>query len=161
MTDNLTLTVAEWHRRQAVELFNFTWTMLDKADRTASDNELMIHAAHASRYHWQIAGEVVNYLRGDWQIARVYTLLELPERALHYAQVSLRQCEDNRIGDFDLAFAYEAVARALACAGETAGAQEHYRLAERAGAQIAEEDDRLHFQKELRAGPWFGRTTPA
>jgi hypothetical protein len=156
MNDDLTLTTAEWHRQQGVSLFNFTWALIDKPDRTQEEDDQMIHAAHASRYHWSMAGNVVNHLRGDWQIARVYTLLTLPERALHYAQLCLRQCEANDIGGFDLAFAYEAVARALACAGETAGAQEYYRLAEQAGAQIAEEDDRRQFQKELTAEPWFG-----
>jgi hypothetical protein len=116
----------------------------------------MIHAAHASRYHWGLIGEPVNFARGGWQIARVYTLLNLPERALHYAQLCLRQCQEHRLADFDLAFAYEAVARALACAGETAGAQEYYRLAEQAGEQIAAEDDRQQFQKELTTGPWSG-----
>jgi hypothetical protein len=161
MNDDLRRTEAEWHRRQAVDLFNFTWTLIDKPDRTPAEDDQMIHAAHASRYHWDVVGTAVNYLRGDWQIARVYTLLHLPERAVHYAQLCLQQCRDHHIGDFDLAFAYEAVARALACAGEAAGAQEHYRLAERAGEQIAAEDDRRQFQQELRAGPWFDRVRPA
>ena len=159
MSDDLKLTAAEWHRQQAVDLFNFTWTLIDKPDRSPDEEDLMIHAAHASRYHWQIAGDAVNYLRGDWQLARVYTLLNLPERAVHYAQWCLQHCRDHHISDFDLAFAYEALARALACAGETAGAQEHYRLAEHAGEQIAEEDDRRQFQQELRAGPWFDHVT--
>ena len=71
MTDEPQLTAAEWHRKQAIDLFNFTWTLIDKPDRT-SDDDLMINVTHASRYHWGIAGDVVNYLRSDWQIARVY-----------------------------------------------------------------------------------------
>jgi hypothetical protein len=158
MIDDLKLTAAEWHRQQAVDLFNFAWTLIDKLDRTAAEEDLLIHAAHASRYHWGIAGTTVNYLRGDWQIAHVYTLLNLPERALHYAQLCLRQCEANHIGDFDLAFAYEAVARALAAAGQAVEAQQAYRLAAQAGEHIADEEDRQHFQAELAAGPWFGLT---
>ncbi len=38
---------------------------------------------------------------------------------------------------------------------QAAEAQECYRLAKRAGAQIAEEEDRQQFQKDLAAGPWF------
>ena len=155
MADALKLTEAEWHRKQAVALFNFTWTLIDKSDRTPAEADLMVHSAHASRYHWHIAGDVVNYLRGDWQIAHVYTLLNVPGRALHYAQLCLRQCAEHQIGDFDLAFAYEAMARAYACAGQAAEAQHYYRLAGQAGEQIAEEDDRQVFQKNLAAGPWF------
>jgi hypothetical protein len=156
VSNDLKLTTAEWHRQQAVDLFNFTWTLIDKPDRTSADDDLMIHSAHASRYHWSIAGNVVNYLRGDWQIAHVYTLLNLPERALHYAQLCLRQCEDNQIGDFDLAFAYEAVARAQACQGNRAEAEKFYRLAEAAGLQIAETDDRELFLSDLAKLPWYG-----
>ena len=153
MTEELKLTAAEWHRQQAVDLFNFTWTLIDNPDRTPTDDDLMIHSAHASRYHWSIAGNVVNYLRGDWQIAHVYTLLNLPERALHYAQLCLRQCEVNQIGDFDLAFAYEAVARALACQGDLVEAGKYYRLAEAAEDHIAETDDRELFLSDLRKPP--------
>jgi hypothetical protein len=156
MNDDLKFTAAEWHRQQAVDPFNFTWTLIDKPDRTSPDNDMMIHSAHASRYHWQIAGDVVNYLRGDWQIAHVYTLLNLPERALHYAQLCLRQCEDNQIGDFDLAFAYEALARAQACQGNLIEAEKCYRLAEAAGHPIAEADDRELFFSDLSKPPWFG-----
>jgi hypothetical protein len=153
--DDLKLTEAEWHRKQAKDLFNFAWTLIDKPDRTPADDDQMIHAAHASRYHWGLIGDPVNFARGDWQIAHVYTLLNLPERAVHHAQLCVQQCEASQIGDFDLAFAYEALARAHACAGQTVEAQEYYRLAEQAGEQIADEDDRQQFQKELTAGPWF------
>ena len=157
MSDELKLTEAEWHRKQAVDLFNFTWTLIDKPDRTSDEDDLMIRAAHASRYHWGIVGTVINYPRGDWQIAHVYTLLQQPQAAMHYAQRCLDQCLANSIGDFDLAYAYEGVARAYACAGHVAETQQYRRLAEQAGGQIAEEEDRQLFQKDLAAGPWFDR----
>ena len=156
MSDDLKFTAAEWHHQQAVNLFNFTWTLIDKPDRTPTDDDLMIHSAHASRYHWSMAGDVVNYLRGDWQIAHVYTLLKLPERALHFAQLCLRQCEVKQIGDFDLALAYEAVARALACQGDFIEAERFSRLADAAGHHIAETDDRELFFSDLSKPPWFG-----
>src|SRR6478736_3842806 len=64
-------------RQLAVDLFNHTWELLDKADRTAADNDEMIHSAHASRFHW---GEVPdhepgNVARGEWLCSRVYAVL--------------------------------------------------------------------------------------
>ena len=35
----------------------------------------MIHAAHASRYHWSQVGTKANLARGEWQVSRVYTVL--------------------------------------------------------------------------------------
>jgi hypothetical protein len=66
MPDDLKFTAAEWRRQQAVDLFNFTWTLIGQPDRTSAADDLMIRSAHASRYHWSIAGNVANYLRGDW-----------------------------------------------------------------------------------------------
>ena len=59
----------------AVDLFNYTWTLIEKADRTPAEIDEMIHAAHASRYHWSKAGTTVNLGRGEWQVARVYAVL--------------------------------------------------------------------------------------
>lgn len=148
-------TASDWQRQAAVDSFNLTWRLLEKPDRSAAETDHMIHAAHASRFHWQSAGDVANWLRGDWLLAHVYTLLDQPHTALHFARLCLAQCEANRIGDFDLAYAYEGVARAAACAGNHVEAEKYYRLAEAAGKLIAEDDDRELFLKDLPAPPWF------
>lgn len=97
-----------------------------------------------------------NWLRGDWMLAHIYTLLDQPQPALHYARLCLDQCEAHHIGDFDLAYAYEGYARALAVTHDLIEAEKYYRLAETAGQLIAEEDDRELFVKDLPAPPWFG-----
>jgi hypothetical protein len=155
MNDEPRLTSTEWHRQQAIDLFNFTWTLIEKPDRTPDEDNMMIHAAHASRFHWGMVGDVENFVRGNWQIAHVYTLLGHTHSALYHAQCCLEQCLADQIGDFDLAYAYEAVARAQACAGNHAEAQQFYRLAAEAGDKIAEDDDRVQFKRDLAAGPWF------
>jgi len=38
------------HRRLAAQLFNETWVLFDKSDRTADDDARRIHSAHASHY---------------------------------------------------------------------------------------------------------------
>src|SRR5262249_42302729 len=43
------------HRHLGIDLFNFTWTLIEEPNRTAEDTDTMIHAAHASAYHWQQA----------------------------------------------------------------------------------------------------------
>jgi hypothetical protein len=61
-------------RKLAADLFNHTWTLLEKQDRTAAEDDEMIHSAHASRYHRGEVdvGEPVNLARGEWQCSRVY-----------------------------------------------------------------------------------------
>ncbi len=129
-------------RRQGIDLFNLVWTFLDKPDRTIAENDTMLHAAHASRYHWGEVGTQVHLARGEWQIARVYAVLERSEPALYHAGRCLTICQENNIGDWDLAFAYEAMARAWAVAGNTNKYEHYVKLSREAAEQIVEAEDK-------------------
>jgi hypothetical protein len=144
---------AQTHRRLAAELFNQVWILLEKADRDQADDDRMLHAAHASRFHWGEIGEPINFARGEWQVSRVYAVLGRGEPALFHARRCLEICQAHEIGDFDLAFAYEALARASAVAGQADEAARYAELARRAGEQIAEADDREIFFADLTTVP--------
>jgi hypothetical protein len=140
----------EEHKKFAVGLFNLTWSLLDKKDRTREEDDKMIHAAHASRFHWGEIGTPVHFERGEWQISRVYSVLKRSEPALYHAQRCLEICKENNIADFDIAFAYEALARAYAVAGQKTECKKYIELAEKAGEQIKEKGDRDYFLGELK-----------
>ena len=139
----------ELHKKLAVDLFNLTWDLLDKEDRTPEEADTMIHAAHASRFHWGEVGTPLEFERGEWQISRVYAVLDRPEAALYHARRCLDLCQANEIGDFDLAFAYEALARAYAIAGDADKSGEYIELAMGAAQQIEDEGNREYFESEL------------
>ena len=139
----------ELHRKFAVDLFNRTWDLLDKEERTPEEADTMVHAAHASRYHWGEIGTALEFARGEWQISRVYAVLNRPQAALYHAQRSLDLCQANEIGDFDLAFAYEALARAYAIAGDGAVSGEYIELAMRAAEEIEDAGNREYLEGEL------------
>ena len=139
----------EAHRKFAKELFNLTWDLLDREDRTAEDNDRMIHAAHASRFHWGEIGTPLEFARGEWQVSRVYAVLGRATAAIYHGERSLALCEENGIGDFDLAFAYEALARGHAVAGEAAKSAEYMGLAKQAAEEIEDEGDKEYFLSEL------------
>jgi hypothetical protein len=140
----------EEHKRFAVNLFNLTWSLLDKKDRTTEDDDKMIHVAHASRYHWGEIGTPLEFERGEWQISRVYSTLGRSEPARFHAQRCLDICTENDIGDFDIAFAYEAMARALSIAEDKAGCTKHLQLANRAAENIRKKEDKDYFLSELK-----------
>jgi len=137
------------HRKFAVVCFNATWDLIEKENRTPDEDAQMIHMAHASRYHWGEIGTPLNFARGDWQISRVYAILGQGENALNFAKSCLHLCIDNELGDFDLAFAYEAAARAFAILGDKKMKEKHLKLAKDAGEVIAKEDDKKYFFNEL------------
>jgi hypothetical protein len=140
-------------RRLAATLFNHVWALLDRDGRTADEDAEMIHAAHASCFHWLQVGTPVNAARGEWQCSRVYAVLDRPEPALFHARRCLAICEEHGIGDFDIAFAYEALARAHAVAGEHTEAARWLELGRSASAAIAGDDDRALVLADLDTVP--------
>jgi DNA-binding transcriptional MerR regulator len=140
-------------RKAAADLFNYTWTLLEKGDRTERESDLMIHATHASRFLWEEIGEAVNHARGEWQIARVYAVLDRPEPALFHARRCLQIAEEHELGDFDVACAHEALARAHAVAGERDAARCHELQAREAAQRIEDPDDRDLVLADLDALP--------
>jgi hypothetical protein len=149
-----TLDAAE-HRRLGAALFNETWTLMELADRTPEQDEMMVHMAHASRYHWEHAEGVrpENQARGEWQISRVYAVLRRSEPALHHAGRCLQICEAHGIADFDLAFAFEALARAHAIAGHANEARRFTELATDAGRKIQDHEDRQLLEADVATIP--------
>jgi hypothetical protein len=143
----------EPHKQFAVSCFNLVWDLLDQEDRTPEQDDRMIHTAHASRFHWGEIGTPLEFERGEWQISRVYAVLNRPQAAIYHAQRCLTLCEANGIADFDLAFAYEALARAHAVADDAARSQEYRALAEQAAGQIEDEGNREYFLSELATVP--------
>ncbi|RSD25069.1 hypothetical protein [Mesobacillus subterraneus] len=139
------------HKQMAIDLFNFAWDLIEKQDRTESENDTLIYAANASRYHWGVVGTELNFARGEWQISRVYAILERAEPALHHAKKSLELCLEHDLGAFDLGFAYEAMARAYAVTGDTEQ-QEHYlELALKAAGEISQEENKNWLLKNIGA----------
>jgi hypothetical protein len=143
------------HRRLGVDLFNDVWTLLEKDERTQEEDDLMLHRAHASTYHWLVAPECKpeNRARGEWICSRVYSVLRRAEPALHHATRCVQICEQHGIGDFDIAFAHEAVARAHLVGGDEDEARRWARSARELARAIAEDDDRELLERDLASLP--------
>jgi DNA-binding transcriptional MerR regulator len=143
-------------RQLAVDLYNSTWTLLEKPDRTPAETDEMIHRAHASRWHWARAGTGVNLARGEWLCSRVYATIGRGEPALWHA----RRCVEinEELGreareSWDLAAAYEAMARASFAAGDPASGGLWKAKARAALEEVADADDRQPIEADLATLP--------
>lgn len=147
-----------WHKTFAVETNHLVWSLLSKPMRSHEEDEQMIHAAHASRFHWSEVGTPVHLTRGDWLLSHVYVLLNQPQQAFNYASACLAICQQNTIEDFDLAYAYEAMARAYAALDQKSQCEQYLQLAQEAGEQIQniEPEDKEIFFADFHSGPWYG-----
>jgi len=146
------------HETLAKQINGEVWSLLEKPDRTAEEDERLVMAAHASAYHWLHVGSAVHRQRGEWMLAHVHTVLSREAQARHHARrcLALTETFAAEMKDFDLAYAYEAVARAEALGGEGDTARRYLQLAEAQGARIADKEDRTIFLADLQRGPWFG-----
>jgi DNA-binding transcriptional MerR regulator len=142
-------------RKLAADLFNHTWTLLERTDRKPEQVDEMIHSAHASRYHW---GEVpdreaVHLARGEWQCSRVYAVLGRAEPALWHARRCLEINEAAANADWDIASAYEAMARAHMVAGDVDQVATWKAKAVAALDAIADPDDREIVEGDIATLP--------
>jgi DNA-binding transcriptional MerR regulator len=140
-------------RRLAAQLFNGVWRLLENEHRTTAEDDRMLHMAHASRYHWEQVGAPVNLARGEWQCSRVYAVLGRAEPCLFHASRVLSICEEHGIKDFDIAFAYEALARAYAVGGDPDQARAMVERGLAAVAGIADDQDRAILLSDLETVP--------
>lgn len=142
-------------RTLAVGLYNYTWTLLEQTDRSAEDVDRMIHAAHASRLHWDVIGVQVNRARGEWLCSRVYAVLGRAEPALWHARrcLAILEAGGEGIEDWDLPAAYEALARAHAVAGDRVEAEAWRERSREALAGVADAEDREPIDGDLATIP--------
>jgi hypothetical protein len=156
MSEEKKFTIEEAEKYFAVEYYNTIWPLLENKERTEEENLTMIHMAHTSYLHWSKVGTTVNFVRGEWMLSRVYSVLSIAKQALIHARRSVEICEQNEIGDFDLVFAYEALARAAACSNDKELFTEYFQKALDANELVKDENDKQYCESELKAEPWFG-----
>ena len=158
MSEEKTYTEQEAHRHFAASTNGKVWGLLEKSDRTKAEDEQMLYAAHASCYHWLQVGTGLHHQRAEWLIARVFSDLGMDDAALYHAGrcQELTQVHADLMEDFDRAYAFEALARANAVAGNQAEASRYLKLADEAGQAIADSESKKFFLGDLASGDWHG-----
>ena len=131
----------EWHRTFAPLAFNEAWALLDVADPTREQEEEMLAATFAQRYHWYEVGTPRHQAISDWQISRV--------AALRFGERSLALCLDNGLDPFVTGFAHEAIARAAADVDDIDMFTEHLEAAKEKLLEIEDPGDRDLLEADL------------
>ena len=140
----------EEHKKLGISYFNITWNLIDKENKTIEDKMQMIHYSHASRLHWELSdAPSLNIVRGEWQISHVYSLLGMGESALFHAQYVFDKTIENNYTDFDLVFAYEAMAYAYKVLGKNDLMDEYLDKGYSSIKQIQKKDDRDYCKTQL------------
>jgi hypothetical protein len=141
--------LAAAHRWFSADYFNRVWALLEKADRTAEDNERMISLCHASLAHWQDRPDCTaqNLSIGWWQLSRVHAVLGQGELAMHTALHCLDASHDEP--PFFLGYAHEAIARAAKLMGNCSIQSRHRDFALQLAATVDDAGNRAALEADL------------
>ena len=158
MDETKTYTLDEAHEHFTKSFNARVWELLQKHDRSQEENDELLHAAHACAYHWKFVGIPVHQQRGEWLISHVHVALGHANEALRHAErcFELMQANKEEMQDFDIAYAFEGLARAHAMLGDQKMAEEFLYLAEQAGSGIADEEDKSIFMGDFDGWEWYG-----
>ncbi len=153
MTDEK-LTEIEFHKKVAVNTNNGIWPTLDKKNPTYDELEAALHMAYTSRYHWGKVGTVVNAVRAEYMISRVYSAMKRAEPALHHANRCLdlaKEAEksDENFKDWDMPFVYEVLAKANEVAGNSKECKKFKETAQKLIDSVSDPQDKKICQGEL------------
>jgi pentatricopeptide repeat protein len=134
------------------------WELLGKEDRNQLEDDELLYAAYGSCYHWRQVGTGVHQQRGEYMIAKAHLSLNNRAETLRHAKrvIGLTEGHKKELSDFDFAYAYELMARALAMNGDSEEARKYYQMAKEAGNEIANDEDKKWFDGDFEGGEWFG-----
>lgn len=140
---------ARGHRYFATECFNRAWTLIDKPERTAAENEQMFLLTLVSLWHWTQRHDCTprNLSIGYWQAARVSALLGQGGTAAYYAGRCLESSAQEP--PFYLAYAHEALARAALVDHDLPRLHDHLAQAATLTAQVEDPEERAMLEKDL------------
>jgi hypothetical protein len=141
--------ITEWDKRFAKVLFNGTWQLIDKPDRTGEEDLEMLLSVMASRWHWGQVGEAEQVATSDWQVGHVAALIGMGKLALIFANRNLAIAISEGWDGWRLASAHEGVARACSVLGDKEGLDRHFAEAETALAGETDDEDRELIASQL------------
>jgi hypothetical protein len=98
------------HKYFSAECFNRAWDYIDKAVRSAEDDDRMLQLSLASLWHWTQRDDATstNLSVGYWQVSRVYALTHQADQSKYYARLSLEAAQADGVLPFYRGYAFEA-----------------------------------------------------
>jgi hypothetical protein len=145
--------VAKWQRWFAAACNNRAWELIERERRTAAEDHEMLHAAHASAWHWARVGTELHEARAKMLLGMAHALAGDGPLALRYATASFNYFNEHDAPDWEQAFAHLVLAAAAHAAGNRTLHAEHYPQAERLGRAIAGSEDRATFMRAFAHVP--------
>lgn len=151
MEDRKSLELQKAHEYFSVECFNRAWNYIDKPVRTPEEDEEMIRLTLVSHWHWTQRSDCTptNLSVGYWQTSRVYALLGQADNARRYGKLCLDISVSASLLPFYVAYAYEALARAEAIAGDYEQKAHYLKKARSTAEEMVDEESKKMLLDDL------------
>lgn len=128
------------NRDLAIASNNLALALEERKHRAFRDTELMLIAAHAARKFWELSGTWLEVERAEYRLARSFLAAGKPHDSLRHAETCLEVCSAHDAAAIELFFAQEALALALAGAGQGEAATNAVGRARELFARLPEEE---------------------
>ena len=145
--------ISKWQKWFAVACNNRAWQLVEQPHRTPADVHEMLHAAHASAWHWNRVGTALNEARANMLLGFAHALASDGPLGLRYAMSAFNYFNEHEAPDWEQAFAHATLAAAARAAGDLGLYREHYAEASRLGETIADPEDREVFLRSFANVP--------
>ena len=130
-----------WQRFFAVTANNQAWDLAELPSSQV-DKLALLNAAHASAWHWQVAGNELNHKRALMLLAQAHAVAGLGQTALLYAeQMRAYFLGEPSTPDWEIAFTHAIHANAAHAADKAEQHKSSYGLAQSAIAAIVDPED--------------------
>ena len=141
--------VAAAHKYFSGQCFNQAWDLMEKADRTAEEDQFMVALNQASIFHWTNRPDCNDERLsvGYWQASRIQSLLWNTVEAIRLAHVCHRYSVN--LTPFYLGYAHEAIARAHKQAGHVELVNKHLKVAQELMERIDRKEDKALLESDL------------
>jgi hypothetical protein len=142
-----------WHRFFAITANNAAWDMSESLEDVLNHTELL-DAAHASAWHWRVAGTTINQMRSTMLLALIHARMDMGPSAWNYAESMKKYfTEISETPDWELAFVYAIHAWAALACGKLDEYKVSYHKASECLEAIKDPEDRAVVLKTLSLIP--------
>lgn len=145
--------IQKFHKWHAVECNNRAWSLAEAPQRTPTEDEEMLHAAHAAAFHWSRVGTELHQARARMLLAHVHALLGNGAAALDWSRRSHETLLAHDPPDWERAFSHAVLAHAAHAAADSRLHGTEYARAASLGEAIADPEDKAIFQRFFRTLP--------
>ena len=142
-----------WRRRLGSAANNCGWSLAEKLNRSAEEDQEMLNAAHASMHLWSTIGTARNIALGQLLLGQVHSLLGNAQYAMRYATAAYDYFVSNQAAPWELALAHAVHVNAAHCCGNASLHESSYRQAEALVASLIDPEECKIIQANMNVIP--------